>query len=141
MSRTNLWTSNGLVNGALETVRDILYETGKRPMPVTVMVEFDRYDGPCLPGTNMLPITSLARSFTEKNTPCTRTQFPLALAWPVTIHESQGLTLKRAVVDTGRREYNSDLRTSLLLESNPRRDRFSILLSSSIVSKKWAEKQ
>lgn len=59
MLRTNLSTSIGLVNGAVGTVRDILYEAGKRPstdMPAAVMVEFDNYSGPCLPVSNLFQL-------------------------------------------------------------------------------------
>lgn len=80
MLRTNLWIAKGLVNGALGTVRDILYESGKRPitdLPVCIMVEFDKYTGPGLNDSRLFPVTVLTRTFTEKNVSCNRTQFPL----------------------------------------------------------------
>lgn len=36
-------------------------------MPVAIMVEFDHYTGPCLPGTNMFPVTALTRTFMQMN--------------------------------------------------------------------------
>ena len=40
---------------------------------------------------------------------CLRLQLPLKLAWAVTIHEAQGLTLNKVVVDIGKKEFSSGL--------------------------------
>ena len=40
---------------------------------------------------------------------CSRLQVPLKLAWAVTIHKSQGMTLDKAVIDVGRKEFSSGL--------------------------------
>ena len=113
MLRVNLWTERGLVNGALGTVMDILYEAGKRPpadQPIAILVKFDKYTGPTFPETpDWFPIVPITKHFTDKNVSCTRTQFPLSLAWSVTIYKSQGLTMDRVVVDIGNTEMQSGI--------------------------------
>ena len=39
----------------------------------------------------------------------TPTQFPMHLAWAMTIHKSQGLTLDRAVIDLGEKDFTPGL--------------------------------
>lgn len=50
--------------------------------------------------------------------PMARTQFPLWLAWVVTAHKSQGLTLLRIRLGLGRKEFSCDL-TFVALLSRP----------------------
>ena len=106
----NLWVDMGLVNGAMGTVQAICYQSAKAPpnLPVAVMVHFDTYSGPTLPdGT--VPITPIRRSWSTSGAQCSRLQLPLRLAWAVTIHKSQGLTLDKTVVDIGKKEFSSGL--------------------------------
>ena len=110
MLSANLWVEVGLVNGALGTVEAICYEGDQRPpnLPIVVTVKFDSYSGPTLPdGT--VPITPLRRTWFSTTKPCSRLQIPLKLAWAVTIHKSQGLTLDKAVIDIGKKEFSTGL--------------------------------
>ena len=74
-------------------------------MPVAVIVHFDGYSGPTLPN-GTVPITPLRRNWC---TPASRLQLPLKLAWAVTIHKAQALTLDKVVVDVGKKEFSSGL--------------------------------
>ena len=110
MLSANLWVEVGLVNGALGTVEAICYEGDQRPpdLPIAVTVKFDSYSGPTLPdGT--VPITPLRRTWFSTTKQCSRLQIPLKLAWAVTIHKSQGLTLDKAVIDVGKKEFSTGL--------------------------------
>ncbi|XP_057853551.2 uncharacterized protein LOC131063676 [Cryptomeria japonica] len=100
MLTSNLWIEAGLVNGALGYIQNIIYKPGCAPPdpPTYVMVEFDNYSG--LPfedaSPNLIPISPIQRGRTR--------QLPLQLAWALTIHKSQGLTLSKATIDRGPRE-------------------------------------
>ena len=101
MLTSNLWVDVG--NGAMGTVQAICYRSGVPPdLPIAVMVRFDSYSSPTLhDGT--APITPLRRSWSSSGSQCSRLQQPLKLAWAVTIHKSQGLTLDKVAIDVGRR--------------------------------------
>ncbi|XP_057822400.1 uncharacterized protein LOC131034820 [Cryptomeria japonica] len=94
---TNLWVETGLVNGALGQVREILYNDGEHPpqLPLFVVVQFQNYTGPPRDHNNPIniPIPPISRGL--------RRQMPLKMAWALTIHKSQGLTLQRATIDIG----------------------------------------
>ena len=110
MLTANLWVDVGLVNGAMGTVVAICYRSGGVPpdLPIAVMVRLDSYSGPMLPdGT--VPITPIRRTRSASGAQCSRLQLPLKLAWAVTIHKEQGLTLDKVVIDVGKKEFSSGL--------------------------------
>ena len=106
MLTSNLWTGVGLVNGAMGTVIAICYKSGQAPpnLPVPVMLRFDSCPGPTLPdGT--VPIVPIRHTWSASSAQCSRLQLPLKLAWAVTIHKAQGLTLDKVVIDVGMKEF------------------------------------
>lgn len=104
MLTRNLWTKAGLCNGAMGTIRHIILPENHTPsmLPIAIIVQFDDddYIGPsfckdlpnCVP---IYPVTSFSTNGLE------RQQFPLKHAWSITIHKSQGLTLKNCWIDLG----------------------------------------
>ena len=110
MLSSNLWVEMRLVNGAMGTVKSICYRHGGGPpdLPVAVTVLFDTYSGPTLPDGTVL-ICPLRRTCSMTDTNSTRLQLPLKLAWAITIHKAQGLTLDSVVVDVGKKEFSSGL--------------------------------
>ncbi|XP_019859761.1 PREDICTED: ATP-dependent DNA helicase PIF1-like, partial [Amphimedon queenslandica] len=109
MLTSNLWVEVGLVNGAMGTVEAICYKETMPPhLPVAVMVRFDHYTGPTVhDGT--VPITPIRHNWSSSGGQCSRLQLPLKLAWAVTIHKSQGLTLDKVVIDVGKKEFSCGL--------------------------------
>lgn len=108
MLTMNLWTEVGLCNGATGTIIDFIYANNHQPpdLPEAVIVKFDNYKGPsisesissCVP---ICPITITSQSLDALHE---RQQLPLKLAWAITIHKSQGLTLSKAWIDIGKTE-------------------------------------
>jgi hypothetical protein len=110
MLTANLWTEQGLVNGSIGTVEDILWDVGQDlsvSMPSMLLVRFSEYSGPDFLGygSKTVPIFPAVRQFQFRGAACTRTQFPLRLAYAITVHKSQGLTLSRVVLNIDQREH------------------------------------
>jgi len=114
MLTANIWTQAGLVNGSMETIQDILFkEQGPPSLPVAVFISFEKYEGPTISnseGVKVVPIVPIKRTWEGKNgTQCSRLQVPIRLAWAVTVHKSQGLTLTKAKIDLGNKEFAAGL--------------------------------
>lgn len=108
MLTMNLWPSVGLCNGSTGSVVDIIYEPNTQPplLPVAVIVQFNSFSGPSFTDNkpSCVPIPPITATAQCGNVVHERQQLPLTLAWALTIHKSQGMTLNQAWVDFGKKE-------------------------------------
>ena len=89
------------MNGAFGIVRYIIFadQVGPPNLPKAVIVEMDEsYSGPFLPGLpKHVVITPINNTVKQGNMNHSREQFPLALAWAITICKFQGKHQKHLV--------------------------------------------
>ena len=114
MLRENLWVERSLFNGSMGTIRDIVWQEGadyERDQPFALLIDFDDYDqsAPSFvtdpeSGRVLVPIFHAKRDWVKGTVHCTRTQFPLTIAYAITIHKSQGLSVNRAVLNPGKKK-------------------------------------
>ena len=109
----NIWTEAELVNGAIGTIQDILFEDqGPPSLPVAVFIKFDVYERntiTTLKGDKVVPIVPIKRTWEGKKGTCSRFQVPIFFAWTITVHKSQGLTIPKAKIDLGNKEFAAGL--------------------------------
>lgn len=100
--KRNLWVAGGLVNGAQGTVTAIVYDLNKIPPdpPLYILVEFDKYNGPCIINKSF-PIISVENTWQFNKKECFRRQFPISLCYASTIHKAQGRTIDKIIIDIG----------------------------------------
>lgn len=88
----NLDLEAGICNGSTGIVKDIIYNKENSSKLPDIRVHFD----------NGITKNITPHSFESENIPGFRIkQYPLILAWAITIHKSQGATLDTAMVDIG----------------------------------------
>ena len=97
MLTANLWVQGGLVNGTLGKVIDIVYNFNEQPpsLPSFVFFVLLYYKVSLWDDSNptYVPISPITRGTYRK--------LPLRMAWALTIHKSQGMTLQNVTIDIG----------------------------------------
>jgi ATP-dependent DNA helicase PIF1 len=73
-------------------------------MPSVILVKFDGYTGPDC-GDRIVPIYPVNHHFDFKGMNCSQTQFPLWLAYAITVHKCQGMSLSAAVINLSQKEH------------------------------------
>ncbi len=108
MLTMNLWPAVGLCNGETGTVVHFICQNNQQPpdLPIAVIVKFDNYRGPSISETlpSCVPICPITASAQLSDGFHERQQLPLKLAWAITIHKSQGLTLPKAWINVRKSE-------------------------------------
>ena len=112
MITRNLWTAAGLTNGTMATVHEIGFSPSAQPgrsLPDVVMLACPDYRGPTdwrtASDVPLVPVVPVTATWKKQMVTCSRTQYPLKLAYAITIHKSQGMTLDKARIDLGDREF------------------------------------
>ncbi len=105
-----------MVNGSIGIIQEIIFKENQslpsHSLPIAIMIEFDNYSGPTIlaaDGKKLIPIVSVRHTWKGKKGLCSRLQISLCLAWAITMHKSQGLTLEKTVIDLRRKEFAAGL--------------------------------
>jgi hypothetical protein len=95
MLRRNLDVNLGLVNGAIGTVTDFVTMPNDDSQVLKIKIKFDNI------AHEQYIDRFIADYEFQKRFYVSRSQFPLSLAWAITIHKSQGLSLSAVMLDLG----------------------------------------
>ena len=92
MLHRNIDITLGLVNGAIGTVRSVKYSVDQAGVVESILVDF---------GDDKLhQLTKVKSKFQIlEKAYVIRQPFPITIAYSITIHKSQGLTIRNVVVD------------------------------------------
>ena len=117
MITSNVLTAFGLVNGTLGTLYDMVWRPEDDPLislPCVLWFVPDNYaeNGPCQrtsDGQPMIPIIPVRREWEVGSVTYSREIFPVVLAYAITVHKSQGLTLDKVVLDISTKDHSLGL--------------------------------
>ena len=108
MLKKNLWRETGLTNGSQGSVISIIYRPGSAPpnIPDFVLVQFDHYVGPSFltDMEKVVPIFPVRNSWFERKKEKFRSQLPLIPGYAISIHNSQGMSLDRVMLNIASKE-------------------------------------
>ncbi|RFU33151.1 hypothetical protein B7463_g3183, partial [Scytalidium lignicola] len=96
-------TSKFTSDEARNLQNELLLYFRKEP-PLAILVEFDNYSRPFLEGRSV-PIFRSTREFVHNSTVYQRVQFPLTVAYAITIHKSQGITVEKVVLNLAEKDF------------------------------------
>jgi ATP-dependent exoDNAse (exonuclease V) alpha subunit len=77
------------------------------------LVHFDQYTGPSFShtaeGKPVIPILRSRREFSYSNAIYSTTQLPITIAYAITVHKAQGMTVHQAVLNISRKDFSLGL--------------------------------
>ena len=99
------------MNEVLGYIANVIFTDCNRMLLNYLLIKFDGYLGPLFlpehPKIILIPI--FKRDFEHELKNCTHIQFSIVLAWAITIHKCQGMTLDKVVIDIGKKEMAAGL--------------------------------
>ena len=98
MLRRNLDVSRGLCNGAIGEILKFVVHSGNKKKVEGLQVKFSK----CTTDIKRVKSEFFIHKFNDRNFKIQREQFPVSLAYAMTVHKAQGLTLEYAMVDCGK---------------------------------------